>query len=90
MEKEKIMLAMSELSTREIEDIISFGKDELHKRDNEDWLKAVNEVMTAIHRLKYRFPCATCYVECEKEDYFDLLTLFETITEDSFQQEREE
>ena len=89
MEKDKIILAISEMRTEEIEDIISFGRSELEMRNNREWLKAINEVMTAIRNLKNQFPCATCYVECEidmvRED-FDLLEMFEAVTEDSFQQ----
>ena len=91
MEKEKIMLDIAKMPTEEIEEIISFGKNELEMRNNREWLKAVNEVMTAVRNLKNRFPCATCYVEHQVDDSevlgdFDLLELFETVTEDSFQQ----
>ena len=87
MKKQEILLAMAKMPTQEIEDIISFGKDELEMRNNKDWYEAINEIMTAIHNLKNLFPRATCYVEYPiNEDMgdFDLLNMFETVTEDSF------
>lgn len=88
MEKKEILLAVAEMPTQEIEDIISFGKDELELRNNKDWYEAINEIMTAIQNLKNLFPLATCYVEYQiDEDMgdFDLLDMFEAVTEDSFQ-----